>query len=499
VKLHRMLLAASLVAGSVLLPTPASPALAAPKDLACIPGTATAADEAIADQIRPAMNGQRLGRMVSGRAIACARIIVATVQDRGLSQRAAVIAMATAIAESTLKNHRVALDHDSLGQFQQRPSQGWGSPAELTDPEYATGAFLDAMLRRFPGGGWKSGAIGAISQHVQRSAFPGAYSPEVPDAELIVASLWFVAAPSGSGATPKPQASSKPPATKTGPYQRITASAATELGPMDGRHGLLFADWNGDGKDDLIVVDGVGAATGKTDVRVLDGARGYTSMLLNTATALGPTDAGHDYMITDWNGDRRGDLAVVQTTGTASGFVEIRIVDGASSFRTVPLETATALPATDDDTQFAMVDWNADGRPDLVATRTAGTVSRKVEVRVLDGATSFQRDLVPAITVAEAAADGMQAAITDWNTDKKPDLVLIRQPRAAGETTELRVLDGAAKLGRTLVKASTILGATDDRYAVLINDANGDKRPDLTVVQKTGTASGRAEIWVLGG
>jgi hypothetical protein len=491
---HRLLLAASLAAGSVLLPASLSPAAAASRDTSCIPGSATAADQAVAAAIKPAMNGRRLGRLVSGRAIACARIIVGTVQDRGLSQRAAVIAMATAIAESTLNNHRIALDHDSLGLFQQRPSQGWGTPAELTDPVYATEAFLDAMLRRFPGGGWKTGAIGAISQHVQRSAYPGAYSPEVPDAELIVASLWSATPSSSSSSSPSPSATPKPK--PTGPFQRITSTTATELGPVDG---LLFASWNADKHPDLIVVNGTGATTGKTDVRILDGARDYTSLLLNTATALAPTDARHDYAITDWNADGRPDLAVVQTTGTASGFVEIRVADGASSFRAVTLETATAMPVSDAPIQFALADWNADGRPDLVATRTSGTVSRKVEVRVLDGAAGFQKDLVPAITVAEPAQDGLQAEITDWNNDKKPDLVLIRQPAAAGETAELRVLDGAAQLGRTLTRSKTILGATDERYALLVTDANGDKRQDLAVVQKTGTASGRAEMWILGG
>src|SRR5437016_4884522 len=107
---------------------------------ACEPGGTTPSDTAIADQVRPSMNGARMGSTVTGYNISCARTIVDTVKGHGLARRAAVIAVTTAITESTLHNYTQADDHDSLGLFQQRPSQGWGTPAQLTDPIYATNA-----------------------------------------------------------------------------------------------------------------------------------------------------------------------------------------------------------------------------------------------------------------------------------------------------------------------------------------------------------------------
>ncbi|MEU4561876.1 VCBS repeat-containing protein [Actinoplanes sp. NPDC023936] len=509
--MHRLLLTASLAVGTVASLVPAAAQAAplpapAPGSTACIPGDATAADRAIAEQLRPLMNGRRLGSAVSGRAIACARIIVARVKARDLPERAAVIAMTTAIAESTLNNHRVAHDHDSLGLFQQRPSQGWGSTTELTDPAYATDAFLKAMQRKFPGGGWLTGDIGAICQYVQTSAYPGAYSPEAHDAALIVARLWSGASPAtgpaSSPASPVPPASPVSPTpasspTPTGPFQRVTATAETEIGALTGQHELLMADWDGDSHDDLMVINGAGLATGKTEVRILNGTRDFTSLSLITATAIEATDARHDYTAADWNSDGRPDLVVVQKTGTDSGKVEIRVADG-DSFRDLILDATTSL-AVDDRAQFAVVDWNADGRLDLVAVRTFGTASGKVEVQVLDGAANLQRDLLPTIVTAEPVQDGMQAQVTDWNRDKRPDVVLVRKPATAEGKTELHVLDGAAKLSRTLVKARTLLGLADERYAVLVTDASGDKRQDMVVVQKTGTANGRAHVWVLGG
>src|SRR6185503_19041389 len=156
----------------------------------CVAGGATAADTALANQLRPQMNGPRLGRAIDGYNVSCARIIVDTTRGRGLPSRGAVIAVTTAITESSLHNYTQAADHDSLGLFQQRPSQGWGTPAQITSPTYATNAFLNAMLQRFPNNSWMTGDIGAICQRVQVSAFPEAYSHEVHDAQLLVDALW---------------------------------------------------------------------------------------------------------------------------------------------------------------------------------------------------------------------------------------------------------------------------------------------------------------------
>ena len=100
-----------------------------------------------------------------------ARTIAQVGRDRGLPERAVVIALATAMQESSLRN----LDHgdrDSLGLFQQRPSQGWGSPEQVQDPLYAAGIFYDRLLQ-VPG--WDAGRLTEVAQRVQVSGFPEAY------------------------------------------------------------------------------------------------------------------------------------------------------------------------------------------------------------------------------------------------------------------------------------------------------------------------------------
>jgi biotin carboxyl carrier protein len=94
-----------------------------------------------------------------------------------------VIAIATALQESDLINSGTPNDHDSLGLFQQRPSQGWGTPEQIMNPDYAAGKFYEHLLR-VPG--WQTMPLTDAAQAVQRSAFPDAYQKHEARATEIV-------------------------------------------------------------------------------------------------------------------------------------------------------------------------------------------------------------------------------------------------------------------------------------------------------------------------
>jgi hypothetical protein len=114
-------------------------------------------------------NGQVI--MLDTDQAAIAATIAGVAHDRKLPAEAVTIAYATAWQESHLQN----LDYgtlDSLGVFQQRPSEGWGSPKQLMDPVYATGKFFSALVQvpdylRIP--------VYQAAQDVQRSADGDAY------------------------------------------------------------------------------------------------------------------------------------------------------------------------------------------------------------------------------------------------------------------------------------------------------------------------------------
>jgi hypothetical protein len=124
-----------------------------------------------------------------------ATTIISVARQMGAPPRAWLIALATAMQESTLRNIHYG-DRDSLGLFQQRPSQGWGTPAQVTDPVYSTTTFLDRLLK-VPN--WERLPVTVAAQTVQRSAFPDAYAKWEGLAVDLVQRLANVADPAGCG------------------------------------------------------------------------------------------------------------------------------------------------------------------------------------------------------------------------------------------------------------------------------------------------------------
>ncbi|SBT41515.1 hypothetical protein [Micromonospora narathiwatensis] len=129
-----------------------------------------------------------------------AKVIVDAGRAMNLPRRALVVAVATAMQESNLYNlasdvlpesynypHQGSgSDHDSVGLFQQRPSSGWGTVAELMQPAYAARAFF-AALAEVPG--WADLSLTEAAQAVQVSAYPDAYAQHEERATTVVAAL----------------------------------------------------------------------------------------------------------------------------------------------------------------------------------------------------------------------------------------------------------------------------------------------------------------------
>ena len=114
-----------------------------------------------------------------------ASIIAGVSVSAGLPPRAASIALATAYQETGIRNLDYG-DRDSVGLFQQRPSQGWGTKQQLMDPYYATGKFYDALVKIK---NWETDDINDVAQKVQRSGHPEAYRDHEADARVLASTL----------------------------------------------------------------------------------------------------------------------------------------------------------------------------------------------------------------------------------------------------------------------------------------------------------------------
>ena len=147
-----------------------------------------------------------------------AATITAIALKRGLPARAATIANATAIQESKLRNIRFG-DRDSLGLFQQRPSQGWGTEKQIMDPVYATNKFYDALIKI---DGYQAMEITKVAQMVQRSATPQAYAEHEQEGRILASTL--------AGHSPGGIGCRLDAATVSSPAASIAADLTAQLG-----------------------------------------------------------------------------------------------------------------------------------------------------------------------------------------------------------------------------------------------------------------------------
>ncbi|WP_371662427.1 heavy metal transporter [Streptomyces sp. NBC_00280] len=148
-----------------------------------------------------------------------AATITAVGTARGLPERAVAIALATALQESGLRNIAHG-DRDSLGLFQQRPSQGWGTAKEIQDPTYAAGEFYDHLVKV---SGYSRLPLTVAAQRVQRSGYPQAYAKHEQDATLLAAALTGRAAATLT-------CEGRPGATPTGGPDAVRAALVRDFG-----------------------------------------------------------------------------------------------------------------------------------------------------------------------------------------------------------------------------------------------------------------------------
>jgi hypothetical protein len=187
-----------------------------------------------------------------------AATIATVAARRKLPERAVVIAYATAIQESKLHNLGSGEgDLDSVGAFQQRPSQGWGKPAQLVDPIYASGKFFSALVKVK---NYQRRPLHEAAQEVQRSADGSAYAQHEGDGKILAAAFtgrvpkavhcWF-SVPTAQSATPPgktPASTGKetalPTAEKAKRKLTRTLGPGTTLEASSQKRGWLMASWS---------------------------------------------------------------------------------------------------------------------------------------------------------------------------------------------------------------------------------------------------------------
>ncbi|GAA4412033.1 hypothetical protein GCM10023168_33480 [Fodinibacter luteus] len=209
-----------------------------------------------------------------------AAAITAIAVQRDLPPRAATIAIATAMQESKVRNVRFG-DRDSLGLFQQRPSQGWGTPEQILNPEYSTNKFYDALVEV---DGYTEMDIAEAAQAVQRSAAGEAYAQHEPQARVTASVL--------SGQTHAGAVCALKDPEDAGDPERVAALLEQDFGvsaDVDGSTVVVRTD-----DDDLAWAVGSWAVARATDtgaVRVVVGDREWQRAMADSALEWRTVDA----------------------------------------------------------------------------------------------------------------------------------------------------------------------------------------------------------------
>ncbi|GAA2198353.1 hypothetical protein [Sinomonas flava] len=205
-----------------------------------------------------------------------ASLISAIAVRRGLPPRAATIALATAMQESKLRNinYGDGAGPDSRGLFQQRPSQGWGTEAQIMDAVYSTNAFYDGLVK-IPG--YETLPITDAAQKVQRSGFPQAYAQHEDMGRAFASALTGNSQASLTCTLRKPDAPGDPKTLRSeltvayGAMEASTAGRSVSI-PADGTRAWSIAQWAVANAKELAVV--------RVDVAghswIRDGNRGWT-------------------------------------------------------------------------------------------------------------------------------------------------------------------------------------------------------------------------------
>ncbi|WP_425556078.1 C40 family peptidase, partial [Kitasatospora nipponensis] len=185
----------------------------------CSSGVVQAVDtSAVAAQVKATLDGGAKSTVVvpgpdnPAEQVPNAETIQATGVAMHIPVRGQIVALATALQESGLRNLTYG-DRDSLGLFQQRPSQGWGTAAQILDPVHASTEFYSALQKV---SGWESMTVTQAAQAVQVSGYPGAYAKWEPLAAALQKAIEPLLAKAGTTPSPSPGSGASPPPTPSG-------------------------------------------------------------------------------------------------------------------------------------------------------------------------------------------------------------------------------------------------------------------------------------------
>lgn len=270
---------------------------------------------------------------------------------------------------------------------------------------------------------------------------------------------------------------------------------------IPGLSGCPPKDIDRDGIADLVIVNTANTGSGFTEAHELSGSGGYVNWFGHQATAVGYLNPNtQQVLVGDVSADHRPDLVVINTANTSTDKVEVHAMDGANGFSTWVEHAVTPLHYTDPSQKFALADINEDNRDDLIIINTQNTGSGKVEIHALDAAAHYTAWLGHWVTPADYLnPNTQQVLVGDANGDKRPDVLIVNTANTSSGLTEVHELNGANGFSTWQAHWVTPVGPLSPTQRLTMGDANADKIADLLIINTQNTGSGKVEIHPLSG
>ncbi|KAH8632655.1 HET-domain-containing protein [Alternaria alternata] len=165
--------------------------------------------------------------------------------------------------------------------------------------------------------------------------------------------------------------------------QTILFEGEINLGKTDDTWTFGMGKWGEGEKPDLIAIKKSSTVTKTTEVYILKGDDRFRTPKLQTQTALHETDSKWDFVVADWNRDGKPDLVAIKKSETATKCTEVHVLSGASSFQKFSLRAETPLFKSHGLFEFAVADWTRNGKSDLIAFKKRETATGNTEVQVM--------------------------------------------------------------------------------------------------------------------
>lgn len=226
----------------------------------------------------------------------------------------------------------------------------------------------------------------------------------------------------------------------------------------------LMGDINRDGYDDLICIMKTNTGTKKTEIHILNGANNFSSYLQQSSIPIEENTDSFDFHIADYNRDGILDLYCIKKFSTGSGKTEVHVLNGANNFQSFIAHISTILNATDSRYEFGIGDYNRDGIADLFIIQKSQTGTHTTEVHVLNGGNSFQSFILHTGTILHETDASFTAKVFDWNYDGFTDILFIKKYGTGSGKVELHILNGATTFTSFLIQQPTSLPAINPTF-----------------------------------